>query len=491
MVPKSNVEYFLQAIIENSDTPFEAKSRIERYITDILEERVSTLEPVFRIEYYLAKISGADVDLPEPISRADLYLAALAGEEVTLPDTPNSSLEEYLARWCETGNAVLTITGNPVRFTGMTNTQIQALSVNLRPIQDLHGYSKPWPAGGGTNLIPLTVDTIKAANGGANTWNGNSKTITGVTYTILTDEAGNVTGINANGTVPAKGVSKLNLGTIHAVSGTTYGIKKFNADDGGNFFGNIKPRFSSATDANIYGNTTMTADSDKDVAVSYYIMSGAVANNRLITPFIAVTSIAPTVFAPYSNICPISGSTGLSVYVSPTQDLADATTYTEDWTSQAGTVYGGTLDIVTGVLTVDREMVDMGTMAWNKAGSGYYSTSINKVAKKGSATYGYDNAISSQYESVSIHSIAGLPNFGLSVDIGGNVQLKDSRYATAAELKSGLDGVQLCYELDTPITYQLTPQEVKSLLGVNNIWSDSGDVTVVLKNAETYEEVTE
>jgi hypothetical protein len=37
---------------------------------------------------------------------------------------------------------------------------------------------------------------------------------------------------------------------------------------------------------------------------------------------------------------------------------------------------------------------------------------------------------------------------------------------------------QLCYELATPITYQLTPQEVRTLLGVNNIWSDGGDVEV-------------
>jgi hypothetical protein len=31
---------------------------------------------------------------------------------------------------------------------------------------------------------------------------------------------------------------------------------------------------------------------------------------------------------------------------------------------------------------------------------------------------------------------------------------------------------------DEPIEYQLTPQEVTTLLGVNNIWADTGDVTV-------------
>jgi hypothetical protein len=41
-----------------------------------------------------------------------------------------------------------------------------------------------------------------------------------------------------------------------------------------------------------------------------------------------------------------------------------------------------------------------------------------------------------------------------------------------------VSGVQLVYELATPITYQLTPQEITTLLGVNNVWSDCGPVDV-------------
>lgn len=37
--------------------------------------------------------------------------------------------------------------------------------------------------------------------------------------------------------------------------------------------------------------------------------------------------------------------------------------------------------------------------------------------------------------------------------------------------------LQLCYELATPVTYHLTPQEVDTLLGVNNVWADTGDTT--------------
>ena len=31
------------------------------------------------------------------------------------------------------------------------------------------------------------------------------------------------------------------------------------------------------------------------------------------------------------------------------------------------------------------------------------------------------------------------------------------------------------YPLATPITYQLTPTEVSQIVGVNNVWADTGD----------------
>ena len=54
----------------------------------------------------------------------------------------------------------------------------------------------------GKNLLPVTVANIKAENSGI-TWNGNTTTINGITFTVQTDEGGNVVGINANGTATA------------------------------------------------------------------------------------------------------------------------------------------------------------------------------------------------------------------------------------------------------------------------------------------------
>ena len=41
--------------------------------------------------------------------------------------------------------------------------------------------------------------------------------------------------------------------------------------------------------------------------------------------------------------------------------------------------------------------------------------------------------------------------------------------------------LQICYQLDTPATYQLTPIEVLTLLGANTIYADTGNTTVTYR----------
>ena len=49
---------------------------------------------------------------------------------------------------------------------------------------------------------------------------------------------------------------------------------------------------------------------------------------------------------------------------------------------------------------------------------------------------------------------------------------------TAADFKTAMSGVQLVYELATPLVYDLTPQTVQTLAGTNNIWSSTGNSTI-------------
>ena len=101
-------------------------------------------------------------------------------------------------------------------------------------------------------------------------------------------------------------------------------------------------------------------------------------------------------------------------------------TYPITFPSEAGTVYGGTLDVTNGELVVDRAQV---------------------------ASYNGET----------------LPGKWIS---------DRDVYAAGA---SPTTGAQVVYELATPITYQLTPLEVSTLLGQNNIWANTGDMSVTYR----------
>jgi len=158
--------------------------------------------------------------------------------------------------------------------------------------------------------------------------------------------------------------------------------------------------------------------------------------------------------------------------------------------TEAGTVYGGTLDVTNGVLTVDRAMVDMGTLVYNKtlspsaSGGNVFSVNVSNVG------YGMarrernapNTMLSDVYETAqsTIWWVSDIPDLTMSVNVSV-LYIADSRYEDATSFKTSVSGVQLVYELATPMTYQLTPQEVRTLLGQNNLWADTGDVAVTYK----------
>lgn len=176
------------------------------------------------------------------------------------------------------------------------------------------------------------------------------------------------------------------------------------------------------------------------------------------------------------NIRPISGTDEVNVYKSGA-DTSDYETITK---TLPQTVYGGTLDVVSGKLSIDRAMVDAGALNWSKLGTSYItfgSTSLANVIKQNNASA---TAICSQYKAESSSSASGSADNYVWVNTNKLLAIKDTSKAnmTDAEFKTAMNGVQLVYELATPTEIDLTPTEVKSLLGDNNVWSDSGTVEV-------------
>ena len=137
-------------------------------------------------------------------------------------------------------------------------------------------------------------------------------------------------------------------------------------------------------------------------------------------------------------------------------------------------VYGGTVDLATGALTVTHEYhaVSEYTNWLYSADSNFFYQAI--TVKKAGAV----NIICDEYQT----KVRGTWTSSDDCVISGNnntsqVYIRDSRYTTVADFRANVTA-SICYELAEPQTIQLTPTQVKTLLGYNNI-SSSGTVDVI------------
>jgi hypothetical protein len=119
-------------------------------------------------------------------------------------------------------------------------------------------------------------------------------------------------------------------------------------------------------------------------------------------------------------------------------------------------------------------MYDLANLSWT-----YYNTFfMANVASIGfnSTDHFYCseyNNVGSKYDTAMANQPTG--SIGYS---GTTLKIKDTDYTNATLFTEAVRGVQLVYELATPTTIQLTPEEVRSFLGTNNLWANTGDSEV-------------
>jgi hypothetical protein len=132
----------------------------------------------------------------------------------------------------------------------------------------------------------------------------------------------------------------------------------------------------------------------------------------------------------------------------------------------------------------------LGTLTWEYRSSGsvvapyFYANYGEKIAYPGALPVHPIDAVCSQYKVV-VRSGATFVDYTLCGDGGSSVdqiQVKDPRYTDAATFKTSVSGVQLVYELATPLTYQLTPKQIAALTD-NYVWASNGaSITVTVSD---------
>ena len=459
-----------------------------------------------------------------------------------------------------------TASGSIASFSdGADNLPLKSLVININPIQDLHGQDSPYPAGGGKNKLRYPFfDTTKTANGVTFIDNGDGTLSISGTATSVT-----------NFNLAAYNTAVLSEGdyVVSLEGGSSNCYFVYGGGDSG-------ISYNTAYGTDVYAKTIHVAES----GIIGYCIVQVPANatvNLTVKPMIRRASVTDATYAPYENICPISGWTevqtnisGINVWdeeweVGGISSIGNNTTerdriraknycsclpsksyyvrcalntdelkmayYTKDKTfisvsswlyngvvttpanayyfrvftsgvygttynhdisinypstdhdyhpytgrsitiNLGQTVYGGKLDVLSGKLTIDRAMVDLGTLNWEK-----YSVTQGNLFRytlssmQATPQSGLIPAICSNYKSVSQNQ-----RTNATVSSGAttkNIDIIDNRYSDAVSFKTAMNGVQLVYELAEPIEIQLSANQLNSLYGVNNIWADSGDTT--------------
>ena len=153
-------------------------------------------------------------------------------------------------------------------------------------------------------------------------------------------------------------------------------------------------------------------------------------------------------------------------------------TTTIDWTNEVGTIYGGYVDLISGELVQNYYCYQMtGTESFTNSGSNWVVSYIptagmqaNPSMKGFCSHYPY-----SPYTKDKIGVMYNERTITFDQRIGDATYWKNF----CTEQYNNGTPVTLAYELKTSITYQLTPQQLTTLRGINNIWSSAnGEVEI-------------
>lgn len=336
-----------------------------------------------------------------------------------------------------------TVIGNPVIVEDALESNADGLVAQIVPIQSGSGDPSP------ENVRPISGRT--SVNLGRD---GRNLMLDGLHYTdssthkyfgteIITLKAGTYTGAYTN------------------KSGTTSKLFITQYTDGiGTTIGNI------TVANNTRGACTFTIAEDADIAIEGRLDPTAV---------IPSLTVFEDVQLEYG-----SQATPYEPYITPvTLTIALGTT-----------VYGGTLDVKTGVLTVTHKMVvidsvDKLTAFATSADFGSYARVVGTTDAKTDSAEVLGLCSKASYVSFNNRLEPSKAYNRVWSDTNNTQVFVRAAYtetvATVADLFAMFEDAQICYELATPQTIQLTGAELALLMGYNRVTSDSGDITLTYK----------
>ena len=455
------------------------------------------------------------------------------------------------------------VTGNPVTFSAKA-APLKQLKVAFSPVQSLNGYDSPWPAGGGKNKLPeeWEIGGISTQNGAdvsqQNTIrfkdytpvtagesyylcipSGTSAYIFWYSSAAYTSYVGNSGGYVTAGviTIPS-GVSYMRL-QMNQSYGTTYkndiainypssvttyspysnlcpisGWSSVTVEQRGKNLADLTdlefddtlyshslnitnyPKLRAFVDdiASLAGQTVFytvettgtSQGGQQPIGAFRFVVGGTNVQSfhpneaHTITPFDPTAVTAIFIYgngngASVKNLMVSLGSTAPAEYT-PYNPSSRSISI-----SLGSTVYGGYVDVISGVGEVTHGAKSLAGLDWAYNGTRFEATATSLGIKPPSANNVAVNAISSAYKAYRFDQVGSNNNtFGVSALGGGQyfVRIHDDRFTTKEALAEALTNVTFVFELATPIPISIYPTEINALAGENVVWSDADTVTV-------------
>ena len=211
------------------------------------------------------------------------------------------------------------------------------------------------------------------------------------------------------------------------------------------------------------GSVTFTAGDWTHVDFRPTVANGTQITNQIVKAAITHGESEPDMVAHVQTVLPVS------------------------WQTEAGTVYGGKCTVnADGSVTVVADRVSIeydgsSDEVWREYGAG--SSHYCVVACPTGKQVGYQKSICNEFANV--NSAFSSTEYGIYSDhpslINTYFRMPNSSVTSLAEFKAWIaqNPIQLVYELAEPIVTVLpSVTALRSLLGINNVWADCGNVAV-------------
>ena len=415
-------------------------------------------------------LSGGDTNVKiDYVTLADAIIAKLKSEDVVQTQTNSASKLISAALAYSMNQSILQLEEDT-----STEQEEKSVTAGIVTVEDADGGGadltlnlEPHQSGSGDpspeNVRPITG------------WMGCNVTRTGKNLAnIKPDNADNLQRITISGDE-----GYLTFTSIGEYGRAGYVVTGLKVGQQYTFSAKIAKTVTSNTDSVVYLNNKVTWK--YETAYGNFIIGARVKAEELYSrTFVATTDVffigfytsagrghPDTITVKEAQLELGSTATAYEPYSGQTYDIA--------FPSEAGTVYGGSLDVTSGELVVDRVGVTISDLAWtyDSSNTRFTTSSITNVIQKPSA----DNVplaglMSSAYTARAATQLAA--NDGsIGVLSNGQLLIRDTNYTVASNFVSAMGTQSIVYPLATPQTYQLTPTEVTTLLGDNTVWMDA------------------